>query len=94
MVVLGRPGVGEELLHAAGFEDISRIELPFVWEFPDPDGFARALASTGPGYEAITNVGAREFHDAAVELAASRQRPGLPLRAPIAVVALVAHAPR
>ena len=24
-----------------------------AWEFPDPETFARALASTGPAYEAI-----------------------------------------
>ena len=33
----------------------------------DPELYARALASTGPAYEAIQNVGEAEFHRAAVE---------------------------
>lgn len=48
MVSLGRPGAGEQLLAGYGFEDIERMDVPFVWEFADPDSYARALASTGP----------------------------------------------
>jgi SAM-dependent methyltransferase len=36
MVALGRPGAGETLLLGAGFTDIERIDIPFVWEFADP----------------------------------------------------------
>ena len=48
MVSLGRPGAGESLLGACGFIDVERFDVPFAWEFPDPEVFARALASTGP----------------------------------------------
>ena len=37
MVALGRPGAGEALLHDAGFVDIERIDIPFVFEFADPE---------------------------------------------------------
>jgi SAM-dependent methyltransferase len=93
MVALGRPGAGEAVLARYGFADVERMEVPFVWEFPDADGYARALASTGPAYEAICNVGEPVFHAAAVELAQERLRDGVPLRAPIAVVGYVAHKP-
>ena len=83
MVSLGRPGVGEEFLAAHGFEPHPRFEVPFRWEFPDPETYARALASTGPAYEAIQDVGEDAFRVAAVELARERQRDGLPLRGEI-----------
>jgi SAM-dependent methyltransferase len=93
MVSLGRPGAGEELLARHGFDEIERIDVPFVWEFADPETFARALASTGPAYEAISNVGEVAFHTAAADLARERVREGLPLRAPIAVVGYLARKP-
>lgn len=94
MVSLGRPGVGEELLARHGFVDIERIEVPFVWEFADPETYARALASTGPAYEAILNVGEAPFLDAAVREARTQMRDRLPLRAPIAVAGFLARKPR
>lgn len=93
MVALGRPGVGEELLEARGFVDIERIDVPFVWEFADPETYARALAATGPAYEAIQNVGEEAFHEAAIHQAAELVRDGLPLRAPIAAVGYLARKP-
>jgi SAM-dependent methyltransferase len=93
MVALGRPGAGEELLTHYGFVDIERVEVPFVWEFPDPDTYARAISSTGPAYEAIQNVGEAAFFDAAVTEAAAHLRDGLPLRAEIAVVGYLARTP-
>ena len=42
--------------------DVERLDVPFAWEFADPDLSARALAATGPAYEAIQNVGEAEFH--------------------------------
>jgi SAM-dependent methyltransferase/alkylhydroperoxidase family enzyme len=93
MVALGRPGAGEELLARTGFVDIERVDIPFVWEFSDPAGYARALASTGPAYEAIQTVGEEAFIRYATDLAAERVRDGLPLRAPIAVVGYVARKP-
>ena len=94
MVALGRPGAGEELLSRHGFEDISRMTVPFAWEFADPDIYARALASTGPAYEAIQSVGEDEFLRRATELAREHVRDGLPLRAEIDVVGYLARAPQ
>jgi SAM-dependent methyltransferase len=93
MVSLGRPGAGEELLTHYGFVDIERVDVPFAWEFPDPDTYARALSSTGPAYEAIQNVGEAAFSDAAVAAATAHLRDGLPLRAEIAVVGYLARKP-
>jgi SAM-dependent methyltransferase len=86
MVALGRPGVGEQLLSECGFVEIERFDVPFTWEFADPETFARTLASTGPAYEAIQNVGEEEFVRTAIELARARVRDGLVLRAEINVV--------
>jgi SAM-dependent methyltransferase len=93
MVSLGRPGAGEQLLAAHGFADIERIQVPFAWEFADPQLYARALAATGPAYEAIQQVGEDEFRRAAVEQAEGRQRDGLPLRAEIDLVGYLARKP-
>jgi SAM-dependent methyltransferase len=93
MVSLGRPGAGEDLLAGCGFEAIERVEVPFAWEFADPEIFARALASTGPAYEAIQNVGDAAFVEAAAGRAREHVRDGLPLRAQIAVVGYLARKP-
>jgi SAM-dependent methyltransferase len=83
MVSLGRPGVGETFLDECGFDVAPRFEIPFVFEFPDPETFARGLASTGPAYEAIQSIGEDEFVNRATELAASHVREGLALRGQI-----------
>lgn len=93
MVSLGRPGAGEELFASFGFVDVERVDVPFVWEFADPELYARALASTGPAYEAIQNVGEDAFFQAAIDNASERVRDGLPLRAEIAVVGYIARKP-
>ena len=93
MVSLGRPGAGEQLLESHGFVDVERLDVPFAWEFADPQQYARALASTGPAYEAIQNVGEAEFQRAAMELAQQQVRDGLPLRAEIKVVGYLARKP-
>jgi SAM-dependent methyltransferase len=93
MVALGRPGAGEALLEQTGFTDVERFDIPFVFEFADPDAYARAIASTGPGYEAIAAVGETAFLAAAVELAREKVRTELPLRASIAVVGYLAVKP-
>ena len=93
MVSLGRPGAGEQLLESAGFTAIERTAVPFAWEFADPEHYARALAATGPAYEAIQNVGETEFRRAAVELAQAQLRDGLPLRAELNVVGYLARKP-
>ena len=93
MVSLGRPGVGEQLLESCGFGDVERLAVPFVWEFADPELYARALSASGPAYEAIQNVGETEFHRAAVEQARQQLRDGLPLRAELNVVGYLARKP-
>jgi SAM-dependent methyltransferase len=93
MVSLGRPGAGEDLLARCGFTDIERTDVPFVWEFADPVTFARALASTGPAYEAMQNAGEAAFIEAATSQARDLVRAGLPLRAEIAVVGYLARKP-
>ena len=93
MVSLGRPGAGEQLLASHGFLDVERLDVPFAWEFADPELYARALASSGPAYEAIQNVGEAEFRRAAVEQAQGQLRDGLPLRADINVVGYLARKP-
>jgi SAM-dependent methyltransferase len=93
MVALGRPGVGEDLLAHYGFVDIKRVDVPFVWEFADPEMYARTIASTGPAYEAIQNVGDDTFVREATEMARVQLRRGLALRAPINVVGFIARKP-
>jgi SAM-dependent methyltransferase len=83
MVSLGHPGVGEQFLRDAGFAPEERFKVPFSMEAPDPETYARSLASTGPAYEAIQNIGEAAFLSQAAELAAERVRDGLPLRAEI-----------
>ncbi|MCU1392438.1 MAG: class SAM-dependent methyltransferase [Ilumatobacteraceae bacterium] len=93
MVSLGRPGAGEALLAEHGFVDVRRVWIPFVWEFADPETYARAIASTGPAYEAIANVGERAFIELALEVARAHVRDDLPLRANIDVVGYLATRP-
>ncbi len=93
MVTLGRPLVGESVLAEAGFVDVRRHRVPFVWEFADPEAFARALASTGPGYESIQHVGEDEFHRYCVDVATQRVREELPLRAELDCVGFTAKVP-
>ena len=89
MVALGRPGAGEQLLSATGFTDVRRVAVPFAWEFADPETYARALAATGPAYEAIRVIGEDAFREAAVRAAAEHVRAGLPLRATINVTGYI-----
>jgi SAM-dependent methyltransferase len=93
MVALGRPGVGEKFLSENGFVRIERFEVPFRWEFADPETYARTLASTGPAFEAIQHVGEDEFVRSAVETAWAHVRTGLALRAEIKVAGFIAHKP-
>jgi SAM-dependent methyltransferase len=93
MVSLGRPGAGERLVESCGFVDVERIDVPFAWEFPDPEIYVRALESTGPAYEAIQNVGEEAFRHAALEQAQQQVREGVPLRAEINVVGYLARKP-
>jgi SAM-dependent methyltransferase len=83
MVALGRPGVGEAFLDERGFDVAPRFEVPFALEFADPATYARALASSGPAFEAIQSVGEEEFLARAAAHAAAHVRDGLPLRGQI-----------
>ena len=87
------PRSGEDLLARSGFIDIERFEVPFSWEFADPATYARTLASTGPAYEAMQEVGEDEFIRTATELARAEMRDGLVLRAQIKVVGFAARKP-
>jgi SAM-dependent methyltransferase len=89
MVALGRPGVGEAFLRDRGFDVDERVEIPFVFEYPDPETYARGLAATGPAYEAIQAIGEHAFIDRAIELARGHVREGLPLRGQIQLFAYV-----
>ena len=80
MVALGRPGIGEAFLAERGFDVAERFEVPFVIEFPDPEAYARGLASTGPSFEALQEVGEEEFLAKMTAHAADRVREALPLR--------------
>lgn len=93
MIQLGDPAVGTELLASAGFVDVEAVHLRFVWEFPDPTAFARALTSSGPSYEAVREVGEAEYLAACIDGATPHVRRGLPLRAEIPVVAYLASKP-
>jgi len=93
MVALGRPGVGEELLANKEFVEITRSDITSVWEFADPPTYARAVAATGPAFEAIQAVGEGEFIRFAEDVAQGRVREGLPLRATIAIVGYTARKP-
>jgi SAM-dependent methyltransferase/alkylhydroperoxidase family enzyme len=93
MVSLGRPGVGEALLLDKGYEEIARHDITCVWEFSDPETYARSLASTGPAFEAMQSVGEAEFIRTAEETARQQVRDGLPLRASIAIVGYTAKKP-
>src|SRR5262249_26521585 len=94
MVSLGRPGAGEQLLQSCGFLGAERLDMLFACEFADAQLYTRALASTGPAYEAIQNVGEAEFHRAAVEQAQKQLRDGLPLRAEINLAGYLARKPQ
>ncbi|WP_020393055.1 hypothetical protein [Kribbella catacumbae] len=90
---LGRPGSGEDLLARVGFTDIQRIDIRMAWEFADPETYARALASTGPAYEAIQHVGEAAFIESAEQQAREQLRSGLPLRALLPLVGYLATKP-
>ena len=89
MVALGRPGVGEAFLAERGFDVAERVEVPFAFEFADPETYARSLAASGPAYEAIQSIGEEDFVARARELAAERVRDGLPLRASLQAFAYI-----
>ena len=93
MVALGRPGAGEDLLGRYGFVDVERVEITCAIEFPDPETYARALASTGPAYEALQDLGEPAWLEAALATAREQVRDGLPLRAVLPLVGYTGRKP-
>ncbi len=93
-LTLAAPTRVDHLLARCGFVDVRRTEVPFAWEFTDPQTYARALASTASAHDTIRAGGEQDFHDHAVELASARVRDGLPLRAELLVTGYLARAPR
>jgi SAM-dependent methyltransferase len=83
MVSLGRPGIGEAFLRDSGFQPEERFVVPFAMEYPDPETYARGIASTGPAYEAIQSIGEAAFLQRAADLARAHVVDGLPLRAEV-----------
>lgn len=92
MVALKRPGVAPQFLTDAGLVPGELFDVPFVLEFADPEHYARGMAATGPGYEAIQTAGATEFHETCLRAAAPFVRDGLPIRASLRVLGIIGTA--
>jgi SAM-dependent methyltransferase len=60
----GRPGVAEQMLADAGLEYVDRGSAQVINEWPDLDMAARGLASAGPSWPAVHEVGYDRFADA------------------------------
>ena len=67
--------------------------MRWTLEAPDPELFARGLASTGPAYEAMQSIGEEGFIEAATRAAAPRARDGLPLRGTIELFGYLGRKP-
>lgn len=93
MVALGRPGVGEAFLRESGFEPEERFVVPWAMEFADPEMYARGMASTGPAYEAMQNIGEDAFLARAAELAREHVVDGVPLRGQIQLFGYIGTKP-
>jgi len=63
----GRPGVAEQMLADVGLEFADRGAAQVVNEWPDLDLAARALASAGPSWPALQEVGYERFAEAVLE---------------------------
>ncbi len=93
MVALKRPGVAARFLTDAGLVPGEVFEVPFVLEFADAEHYARGLAATGPGYEAVQAAGEDAFHAACLKAAAPFVREGLPIRASLRLLGIIGTAP-
>lgn len=93
MVALKRPGVAAAFLSSAGLAPGELFDVPFVLEFADAEHYARGLASTGPGYEAVAAAGAEEFREACLRAAEPFVRTGLPIRATLQLRGIIGTAP-
>jgi len=93
MVSLKRPGVAAAFLAEAGLEPGEPFPVPCVIEFADAEHYARALAATGPAYEAIQTVGAEAFHAACLEAARPFVTAGRPIRGELPLWGIIARRP-
>lgn len=93
MVALKHPGAAARFLQDAGLVPGEELHLPFVLEFADAEHYARGLAATGPGYEAVQTVGEEAFREACLETARPFVRDGLPIRAVLALQGILGTAP-
>ncbi|MGH3469793.1 MAG: hypothetical protein ACRDQF_18885, partial [Thermocrispum sp.] len=93
MVALKRPGVAAGFLADAGLDPGELFDVPCVLEFADAEHYARGLAATGPGYEAVQAAGVEAFHEACLAAAAPFVREGLPLRASLRLLGVIGTAP-
>ena len=57
----GRPGVAEQMLADVGLEFADRGAAKVINEWPDLDLAVRALASAGPSWPAVQQVGYDKF---------------------------------
>jgi SAM-dependent methyltransferase len=85
MVALKHPGAAAAFLADAGLEPGEPFAVPFVFEFADAEHYARALAATGPAYEAIQTAGEDAFHAACLQAAEPFVAEGRPIRGEIAL---------
>ena len=93
MVALKQPGAAAQFLHAAGPDAGELFDVPFWLEFADARHYARSLASTGPGYEAVQAVGEQAFEDACLAAARPFEREGLPIRGGLSLYGILGTAP-
>lgn len=93
MVALKRPGVAARFLSDAGLEPGELFAVPFVVEFADAEHYARGLAATGPGYEAVQVAGEETFREVCLRAALPFQRDGLPIRASLELFGIIGTAP-
>jgi SAM-dependent methyltransferase len=93
MVALKRPGVAAQFLADAGLVPGELFDVPFVLEFADAEHYARGLAATGPGYEAVQTAGEEAFHAACLKAAAPFARDGLPIRTSLQLRGIIGTAP-
>jgi SAM-dependent methyltransferase len=63
MMATGRPGVAEQLLTGAGLEVLERGTVDVTSEFPDVATAVRAVASAGPSWPAVRQVGTTKFDE-------------------------------
>lgn len=93
MVALKHPGAAAAFLAQAGLLPGEVFRVPSVMEFADAEHYARAMAATGPGHEAIGVAGEAAFHDACLSAAVPFVREGLPIRAELVLLGVLGRAP-